>query len=64
MPTVEVFSAMGTQWNTGMAGLTGLRYEALPTVLRLLNVSRGEWGDIFQGLRVMEGETLNQVRDQ
>lgn len=64
VPTVEVFCALGTQWNTGMAGLTGMRYEALPTVLRFMNVPRSEWSEIFQGLRTMERETLDQVRNQ
>lgn len=55
---------MGTQWNTGMAGLTGMRYETLPTVLRLLNVPRAEWGEIFKGLRVMEREVMDQSRSR
>lgn len=62
VPTVEVFIAMGTQWNSGMAGIIGLRYEALPTVLRMLRVPRTEESDIFTGLREMERETLNHVR--
>lgn len=61
--TVEVFIAMGTQWNIGMNGATGLRYEALPPVLRLIGVPRGEQGAVFAGLRVMERAALEAMRD-
>lgn len=60
--TVQVFGALSSQWSVGMAGLIGLRYEAIPIVLRLLGVPRSEWGVIFEGLRAMECATLEQVR--
>lgn len=61
--TVEVFMAMGTQWNTGMNGATGLRYEALPPVLRLLGVPCADQAAVFSGLRVMERTALEVMRD-
>lgn len=30
---LQVFQAMRTQWNVGMSGPIGLRYEALPVVM-------------------------------
>lgn len=60
--TVEVFSALGTQWNVGMGGLIGLRYEAVPIVLHLLKVPRAEWGELFDGLRIMERAALDYTR--
>lgn len=62
MTTVEVMAAMGTQWQTGFNGPTGLRYEALPVVLRLLGVPRDEHRDVFHGLRVMERAALAEMR--
>ncbi len=62
--TVEVFAAMSTQWNTaGMGGVVGLRYEALPAVMRFCGVSPAERATVFHGLRVMEGAALEDLRD-
>ena len=57
-PVVETFAALMTQWNVGMSGPVGLRYESVPIVLRLRGVPRAEWADIFDGERVMESEAL------
>lgn len=57
-PAVQVFSAMQTQWSVSMAGPTGLRYEALPVVMRLRGIPRRDWQDAFYGLQVMESEAL------
>ena len=57
--TVEVFSAMGTQWNhDSMGRRTGLRYETLPTVLGYSGVKKSARPAVFQGLRVMEQTAL------
>lgn len=62
MTTVEVMAAMGTQWQAGFNGPTGLRYESLPVVLRMLGVPRSDHRDVFQGLRVMERTALAEMR--
>jgi hypothetical protein len=59
--TIKVFMAMGTQWNVGMAGAVGLRYEALPVVLDLMGVAADERPGVFAGLRVMEGAALGEI---
>jgi hypothetical protein len=60
--TVEVFVAMGTQWNVsaGMGGsrLIGLRYESLPAVMRYCGVQTPARADVFAGLRTMERAAL------
>lgn len=59
--SVEVFQRMRTQWaRSGMDGvLTGLRYEALPVVLRRCKVPDGEEFDrVFDDLQIMEDEAL------
>ena len=54
-----VFSRLTTQINVGpMGGVLGLRYEAIPVVLRLLAVPREEWPDLFERIRVMESEAM------
>jgi len=55
---VQAFIRLGTQWQVGMGGPIGLRYEAIPVVLGMMRVPRGEWPQAFDGLRVMEGEAL------
>ncbi|SIQ99769.1 DUF1799 domain-containing protein [Pseudacidovorax sp. RU35E] len=54
----RVFAEMETQWNVGFAGATGLKYESLPIVLRMLGIPRATWPDLFQGLRIMESTAL------
>ncbi|MDD5297670.1 MAG: DUF1799 domain-containing protein [Rhodocyclaceae bacterium] len=59
LSSVRVFQALGTQWNLGaLGGVIGLRYEALPVVLRLTGIPRSEWPDVFEGLWLMERVAL------
>lgn len=57
-PAVQVFAAVGTQWTVGMAGSTGLRYEALPFVFEMQGVQRDEWPELFDLIRLCEAEAL------
>ncbi len=61
---VEVFISMGTQWRTGMAGPTGLDYGVLRDVMALRRVPRSEHSELFDWLRLMEGEALDQMREK
>lgn len=56
--TVAVFMRLGTQWNHGMAGVTGLAYGSIEPILRMLCVPKKRWLDIFEGVRVMEAAVL------
>lgn len=53
---------MSTQWRVGMAGATGLDYNALPAVLRLSEVQRKDWPAIFDDLRILEDAALALMR--
>jgi hypothetical protein len=55
---VVLFSAITTQWNVGMNGPVGLRYESLPFVLELHGVAREEWPEVFVQIRACESEAL------
>ena len=61
--TVEVFAGMMTQWNVGASGAVGLRYEAMPIVMRARGIPSALRGDVFDGLRVMERAALEHFRD-
>ena len=56
--TVQCWLSLQTQWRVGMAGPTGLAYEAVPVVLELMGVPKRKRPDIFAGLREMEDEAL------
>jgi hypothetical protein len=49
---------MATQWRSGMNGLTGLDYTAIKPVFNLLGVSKKSRAEVFEAIRVMEGEAL------
>ena len=47
VPTVQIFDDMLTQWNVGPRGIVGLRYEALPVVIRMRNVPVANRAEVF-----------------
>jgi hypothetical protein len=55
-----VFEAMSTQWTAGFSGAIGMRYEALPVVLRLIGIpaAGASRRQLFADLRVMEAAAL------
>ena len=59
---VEVAARSMTQWNVSMSGVVGLRYEALPLVMRALGVPRAAWPEVFAGIQVIEAECLKLLR--
>ncbi len=60
-PVIRVFMVMSTQWNVGLRGPIGLRYEALPVVMDLLGIAAEARAELFPGLRVMEAAVLEDV---
>lgn len=46
-----------------MAGATGLDYNALPGVMRMIGVPAADRADVFEGLRVMEDAALSKMRE-
>jgi hypothetical protein len=59
---VDAFVAMRTQWRISHYGATGLDYGVLPVVLEMVGVPKGEWADVFEGIRVMESIELEHLR--
>lgn len=55
---------MSTQWRTGMAGATGLDYNALPVVMRMGGISMKDQPDVFEDVRVMEDAALTHMQAQ
>lgn len=46
-----------------MAGATGLDYNALPGVMRLIGVPTAERADVFESVRIMEDVALSKMRE-
>lgn len=55
----SVFIGMSTQWRTGVGGVTGLDYNALPTVMKLRGIKKNKHKQIFNDIQIMEAEALN-----
>lgn len=56
-----VFIDMLSQWNVGMNGVIGLRYEAMPMVLQVHGIKPDR--DLFDGIRVMERAALHELNE-
>ena len=54
---------MSTQWRVGAMGATGLDYNAMPAVMKLIGVPVKNRGDVFEGVRTMEDAVLQLMRD-
>jgi hypothetical protein len=54
---------MSTQWNVGMSGVVGLRYEAVYPLLDRY-FSGEEWDNAFDDIRLMESEVLSIQSDR
>ena len=60
----EIFYRMRTQWNVGVNGATGLRYEALYPLLERFSGEEYSWDELFDDVQVMEAEALNVMSER
>ncbi|MBX9754533.1 MAG: DUF1799 domain-containing protein [Pseudomonadaceae bacterium] len=58
---LQVFSAMGTQWRSGMNGPTGLDYGVLREVMAFERVPKADRQDVYDCIRVMETAALSEI---
>lgn len=54
---------MQTQWNVGMGGATGLRYEAVFPLLDRRTKDAEEWEQLFEDVQVLEHSALRKMRE-
>lgn len=59
---VMVFADMQTQWNVGMGGPIGLRYEAMPMAFQANGVGADRHAEVFAQVRVMERAALRSMK--
>lgn len=62
-PVVALFCRLGTQWNAGHAGATGLRYEAVYPLLDRSYPDADEWDRALDDLQLMERAALAAMRE-
>lgn len=60
--SVNVFIAMSTQWRVGMNGATGLDYNALPAVMKLIGVPKNLRTSVFDDIRTLEDSAMETIR--
>ena len=60
--TVLMFIRMSTQWNTSMAGLTGLNYPSLEWLCKLYPVE--DPVALFEGVQTMEMAALTVLNSK
>jgi len=60
--TVSVFSQMSTQWRPAFSGVIGLDYSVLFRLMDNLQLSKSEWEQMFNDIRIMESVALETIR--
>jgi hypothetical protein len=63
-PAFDLLCYMSTQWNVGMAGATGLKYEVAHHKLDRARLDPDEYEIRMQDLRIMEQEALKVMRER
>lgn len=64
IPSFELLCYMSTQWNIGMAGATGLKYEVAHHKLDRSNLDPEEYENRMHDLRLMEQVVLKVMRER
>lgn len=59
-----LFAALETQWNVGSKSVIGLRYEAIPGVLKEFGIKKKQRAEMRQCLRVMEKSALQLFNEK
>ncbi len=62
---VRFMDALGFgNWNMGMGGPTGIRYESFREVRAALGVKKSQWPELFDQIRIMESAALQELHKE
>lgn len=61
MLPLQVFQELGTQWNVGMNGPTGLNHAAIPVWMDVMGVRQKQRLEVMRAIGIMEREALKQM---
>jgi hypothetical protein len=53
---------MSTQWKPSFSGVIGLDYSVLFRLIDNLELSKSEWEQMFNDIRIMESVALETIR--
>lgn len=59
---IDIFCSLATQWNAGMGGATGLKYEVMFQLLDRRGYEGDEWQAMFDDIRVLERTALDAMK--
>lgn len=59
LAAINVLIAVSTQWRIGMSGATGIDYNVLPSVFKMMAIPDSDWPDTFECLRILEAEAMD-----
>ena len=62
-PAFAIFADLATQWRVGAGGPVGLDYNVLFHKLDRMQLSRDEYDELEEDIRVMEREALDTMND-
>ncbi len=60
----SLFTKLRTQWNAGMGGPIGLRYEAVYPLIDREAENAEDWNDLFDDVRVIESAALAAINSR
>ena len=60
--SVNTFIALSTQWRVCMAGATGLDYNVLPSVMKLVGVPKSLRSSVFDDVRTLEDSAMETMK--
>lgn len=60
---VLLFQRLSTQWSHGFNGPTGLNYNVIQRVARMLEMKVDSWPELFGQIQTLEHAALAQIRE-
>lgn len=63
LPVFKLWCSVQTQWQIGWNGKSGLKYEGVEACMRMQRIPHAHRPELFEGLRVMEVATLNELAE-
>jgi hypothetical protein len=63
LPAFNVFCSLMTQWRVGVNGATGLDYNVIPAVGKMMGYKQKQINEMFADIQLMENEALITLRE-
>lgn len=63
-PAITLFGSISTQWRLGAGGPVGLDYGVMFYRMDRMGLSPDEHEQLFQDMRIVEGEALSEMNNR